>query len=265
MKNLGQHFLVDEDTSKKIVDSLELTLDDTIVEIGGGKGALTKKIVQNVKKLYVVEIDKNLCNFLQQKFKEFGNIEIINDDFLNVNLSDFFKGEKLKVVGNIPYSITSKILKKLYEDINFWKMCVLMLQYEVGQKLLATPTSKKFSQLTLLTNFYTKAELLFKVDKNYFVPQPQVDSCVVKFLPNEQFVEYLYKDELFRLISCVFKHKRKTLINSLNSELKIQKDIIKNIVSNLGIKPTARPQDISLQNYIKLVEKLSKYTKLSTT
>lgn len=264
MKNLGQYFLIDHEVAERIVESIEPSEVDVVLEIGAGKGVLTELLVDKVKKLLVVEIDKNLCNFLTEKFKNKNNIEILNTDFLKINFNNF-GFNNLKIIGNIPYSITSKILYKLYEGNNFWQVCVLMLQYEVGRKLTAKPSTSEFSQLTLVTDFYTKVNLLFKVDRNCFVPQPKVDSCVVKFVPNKEFLDFKHKDKLFWLISSVFKHKRKTLINSLNYELGVEKQMLKKIVVNLGIKLDARPQDLGLVQYIKLLENLSEFISISTT
>lgn len=265
MKDLGQHFLVKQNIAKKIVQSINPSKDDIVLEIGGGKGILTEQIVDKVRKLFVVEIDKNLCKFLSDKFKNNNNVEIINEDFLEVDLQRYSLYGKLKIVGNIPYSITSEILYKLYGNTNFWQVCVLMLQYEVARKLVAVPSTAEFSQLTLITNFYTKVNLLFKVGKKYFRPEPKVGSCVVKFIPNDEFNEFQDKEKLFWLVSAAFKHKRKFLVNSLSYELNIDKESLKKIVTNLGIKSTARPQDLSLVQYIKLLEKLNKFIPISTT
>lgn len=255
---LGKHFLINEEVADKIVESLNLQKDDVVVEIGGGRGILSERIAPKVKKFFVIELDKSLYNLLIYKLSKYTNTEIIHANFLEVNLESF--SDKLKVVGNIPYSITSKILSKIYEENN-WSCCVLMLQKEVAEKLVAQPTTNRFSKLTLINNFYTKTELLFYVKHDCFLPQPKVDSAVVRFVPNNIYKNFENKEKLFKLIDAVFKYKRKTLINSLSFALKKNKKLLQEILENLDIKLTTRPQDVGLDTYIKLLEKISSFIK----
>lgn len=258
---LGKHFLTDISVANKIVESLELNRNDIVLEIGGGKGILTERIVDKVKKLYVVELDSYLYNLLITKLRQYQNIEVINADFLKLNLQDFcLNNIKLKIVGNIPYSITSKILEKIYSS-DSWEICILMLQKEVGQKLTANAGEPNFSKLTLITNFYTNINLLFEVPKDNFYPKPSVDSVVVEFIPNKEFINFTNKDKLLKLIEIAFKHKRKTLLNSLNLELKIGKEVLKKIFENLNIKLDIRPHQIGLNEYIKILENTVNFIK----
>ncbi len=253
---LGQHFLLNTKVADKIVESLELKNTDIVLEIGPGKGILTERIINKVKTLIAVEIDKNLCEFLKNKFNNIKNIKIINADFLKYDLSKF--KSKIKIVGNIPYAITSEILDKIFSTaFSCWEVCVLMVQKEVAEKLVAKPKEKMFSKLTLKTNFYTKTELLFDVSKRCFVPQPKVNSAVVKFLPNNEFANFKYQKLLFRILDIAFTYKRKFLINSLNLGLNLNKEEIKKILVNSGIKPEERAEDVDIYRYIKLTEKLS--------
>ncbi len=259
---LGQHFLINTHIADKIVENLNFTYSDIVLEIGGGKGILTERIVNKVKKLYVVELDSKLYNLLITRLGHYKNIEIINADFLKFNLKDFclYNNTKLKIVGNIPYSITSKVLEKIYTS-DSWEMCILMLQKEVAQKLTANVGESYFSKLTLMTNFYTNIKLLFEVPKENFFPKPSVDSAVVKFVPTEAMFYFENKDKLLKLIDISFKHKRKTLINSLNLELKIDKRTLQKIFENLGIKFNIRPHQIGLNDYIKILEKTIDFIK----
>jgi 16S rRNA (adenine1518-N6/adenine1519-N6)-dimethyltransferase len=255
---LGQHFLINNKIADKIVKNLELKLTDTVLEIGPGKGILTERIINKVKKLIVVEIDKNLCNFLKSKFGTYKNLEIANIDFLKYDLSKF--DTKIKIVGNIPYAITSEILDKIFSvSFDCWELCVLMVQKEVAEKLVAKPKEKMFSKLTLKTNFYTIPKLLFKVDKSCFKPQPKVTSAVVKFVPNYMFKNYPYTQHLFKLLNIVFIHKRKLLINSLVLGLKLNKEEVKNIFINSDIKLDERVEDVDIFKYLKLTEKLKDF------
>lgn len=255
---LGQHFLLNTKVADKIVESLQLNDNDTVLEIGPGKGILTERIIDKSKKLIAIEIDKNLCKFLKNKFSSTKNIEIINADFLSYDLLKLKTEKKIKIVGNIPYAITSEILYKIFSTaFTCWEACVLMVQKEVAEKLVAKPKEKMFSKLTLKTNFYTKTKLLFNVSKECFVPKPKVNSAVVKFLPNNEFVDFKYEDLLLKILDIVFSHRRKLLINSLSLGLKLDKEEIRKIVVNSGIKLVERAEDVDIYRYVKLVEKLS--------
>lgn len=255
---LGQHFLINENISYKIIDGLELSLDDTVLEIGGGKGILTEKLIDKVKKLYVVEIDKNLASFLKEKFKMCNNIEVINEDFLKLDL-DKFRGRSFKIVGNIPYSITTKILNKLFLSNKIWKICVIMLQKEVAYKLLAKVGSKFFCKLTLFANFYTKINKICDVKKEDFQPQPKVDSTVLKFLPNLEFSDYEYENLMLKVINLAFKHKRKKLINSLSLGTNLEKKLIEKLLVDSGINITQRPNEVDIYKFKKITEKLATF------
>jgi len=260
--DLGQHFLVNQKVAEKIVESLELKEKDVVLEIGGGKGILSEKIAGRVKKFYIIEIDKNLVNILKRKFDILNNVEIINEDFLKFDLNEL--EDNFKIVGNIPYSITSSILEKIFHLVNKWQVCVLMLQKEVARKLLAKPKDTFFSKLTLIANFYTKIKFVCDVSKEFFSPQPKVDSAIVKFLPNYEFLNFEYKNELFEIIKIAFSHRRKTFLNSLYLGLKIDKKILEEVLVNSEGKINARPQDLNIEEYIKIAEKLSKIDKKST-
>ncbi|MFN3550289.1 MAG: 16S rRNA (adenine(1518)-N(6)/adenine(1519)-N(6))-dimethyltransferase RsmA [Endomicrobiia bacterium] len=256
--DLGQHFLVDKSIVDKIVNSLELNSEDVVLEIGGGKGTLTENIVEKVKRLYVIEIDEKLVNLLKNKFVKYNNIEIIKGNFLDFDFKKFFD-KKIKIVGNVPYSITSDILEKIFLSIDIWCLCVLMLQKEVVQKLIAKPKETFFSKLTLTANFYTEIKFVCDVEKEKFSPQPKVNSAVVKFSPKEDFLSFKYKENFFKIIDIAFKCKRKTLLNSLSLGLKINKEKIKKILVNSDVNFKQRPHETSLEQYLKITEKLSKF------
>lgn len=256
--DLGQHFLINKNIIDKIVDALDLSKQDIVLEIGGGKGALTEKIVDKVKKIYVVEISTNLANFLKEKFCSYSNLEVINLDFLKLDL-ERFSTQNFKIVGNIPYSITSEILHKIFVSNYLWKICVIMLQKEVAEKVLADVGSKFFCKLTLISNFYSKVEKVCDVSRRNFYPQPKVNSAVLKFLPNLEFSDFKYKELMLKIIDLSFKHKRKTLLNSLCLELNLEKNLLNKILIDLGIKSDSRPNEVDIYKYKKITEKLSKF------
>lgn len=263
MPKFDQHFLIEKNIVQKIVSSCEFTKEDIVVEIGPGKGILTEEIVPRVRNIFLVEIDKGLTDLLKNKFKDYidtRKMEIINTDFLEFDLNtiNLSTGEKLKIIGNIPYSITTPIIKKIFE-FNNWEMTILMMQKEVADRILSKPGYKSFSRLTLWTNFYSKIFPVCKVNKNCFRPVPEVDSYVIKFLPNNEFNNLKIKDELFKIITLAFLQRRKMLLNSLSYGLKISKEEIKKVIINSGINPDTRPEMLGLEQFIKLTEILVKF------
>ena len=222
MPRFDQNFLVDKSVLEKIVVACNLLPDDIVLEIGPGRGVLTEKIIFKVGKLVVVEIDQKLAKSLQEKFINYKNIEIINQDFLDFDLNSVYlpNGKKLKIIGNIPYSITTPIIEKIFTYSN-WEMAIIMMQKEVAKRILAVPGKKSFSRLTLWTNFYSKTEPLFEVKKICFRPVPEVDSFVVKFYPNYEYKNFEHKHILFKIIALIFSQRRKTILNSLSNGLTV--------------------------------------------
>jgi 16S rRNA (adenine1518-N6/adenine1519-N6)-dimethyltransferase len=258
---LAQHFLIDKNISKKIVDNLELTDKDNVIEIGPGKGVLTQFIIPYVNSLIAVELDRNLCTELENRFHTYTNLKIINTDFLNWDIPCM---ENLKFVGNIPYYITSPILEKVIKYKN-WLVIVFTIQKEVAERIIATPGTKEYSSLTLFTQFYTNPKIITKIPSTCFYPKPKVSSAVVKFVPNNSLiVDTEFSNKLFKIIHGVFKYRRKTIYNSimLNFKLfrtKIDKNFLLNLLISCNISPDLRPENITLEKYIELSLKLDKF------
>ncbi len=215
-RSLGQNFLIDENIARKIVKSANLFDNDVVIEIGPGQGALTKYIVEIVKKIYAIEIDKRVIDLLKTKFFN-ENLIFINEDFLKFDIKNIFKKEKkkLKLIGNIPYNITSQILFKAIDNREYLEYCVFMVQKEVAQRIVGKPQTKDYGIISVITQFYAKPEILFKVSPNCFFPKPKITSTVLKinFLTS---VDKTIDEELFRtLVRTAFGKRRKTLCNSL--------------------------------------------------
>jgi 16S rRNA (adenine1518-N6/adenine1519-N6)-dimethyltransferase len=259
MPKFDQNFLVDKNVQEKIVQAGNFVKDDIVLEIGPGYGVLSEKIVSKVSNLILVEIDSNLSKKLKEKFCSFSNVKVINQDFLDFDLEtiNLPLGKKLKIIGNIPYSITTPIIEKIFSYSN-WEVAVIMVQKEVAKRILAVPGTKFFSRLTLWTNFYSKTEPLFEVKRTCFIPVPKVDSFVIKFYPNYEYQDFEYKEFLFKIISFVFSQRRKTILNSLSNALKIDKKLAKEYLLTSGIDLNSRPETISLERFMKLTENISK-------
>ena len=193
LKKFGQNFLTNPYYQQKIVAALDIQNTDNIVEIGPGKGALTEIIMHKAPQRFrAVEIDRRWCEELRQKF---GNkIEVIEDDFLNLDLISFCKeaDDKLKIIGNIPYNITSPILFKLIDNFRIIKTAVLMTQKEVAQRIAAPPGNKDYGILSVISQTYSKVELLLNVKRGNFFPVPSVDSAVLRI----NFFDKLSDDDM---------------------------------------------------------------------
>lgn len=253
-QNLSQNFLINDRAAKRIIDSLNLKGNDIVLEIGAGSGALTKYILNKAKKVVAVEIDRRLCDVLQQKFTSHHNLSIINADILKVNLQDLIQPEwTCKVVGNLPYQITSPVLTFLLESRRLIDACVLMVQKEVALRLSSRPGDKDWSPLSIAVQLYADVEILFHLKPGSFFPRPGVDSSVIrlKFLPQ---TKVQVKDEkwFFTVVRAAFGQRRKILLNSLTSNLDLPKGQLEVIFSKIGLDPKRRAETLEMDEFARL-------------
>ncbi len=248
-KRFGQNFLVDDNIARKIVKSLEISEGDAVVEIGPGQGALTKHIVNETNKFTAVEIDKVVAAELVKKGYSVINKDILNVDF-EKDLSAEFSGCRLKVIGNIPYNITSDILFKLLDGRAKIDSCVLMIQKEVAERLAAVRGTKQYGILAVQFQALASVKMLFSVPPTAFFPKPSVVSGVVKiaFGNNEFTVEDIQVFKEF--VRSAFSKRRKTLRNSLKDFL--EKHEIN--PEDLGIDLSRRAEELSVEEFVKLTD-----------
>jgi 16S rRNA (adenine1518-N6/adenine1519-N6)-dimethyltransferase len=255
VKALGQNFLRDENILHKIVESLDLRTGDTVVEIGPGQGALTKHLCEKPVKLIGIEIDDRAIQLLQERFGK--QLELIHGDVLEFNLGELAKmhGGKVRVVGNIPYYLTSAILFWLFDARAFVADATLMVQLEVARRLVAPSKNKEYGILSIFTQFYTDCEMLFKVSRNCFYPRPDVDSAVVRMKFKDQLPTC--DEKLFRsIVRATFGKRRKTLRNGLKS-LELDDAVLDQISFDLK----KRPEELSVDEFLYLVESIRNITK----
>ena len=270
-KQLGQNFLTDEETLFNIASMSEISNDDFVLEIGPGNGKLTEKLLSYPKALCLVEIDRELIPILSDKFSSYKNVCIIHDDFLNMDFNkitdEFIKlgfdknKDRIKVVANLPYYITGPIIFSLLEN-DLISEIVIMVQKEVADRLVSSPSSKDYGVITVIANYFGKVKKLFDVPKEYFYPKPKVDSAVIKIdkyshsyiIEKYNNTDYNY---LKHLIKISFQQRRKTLVNSLSNQLDIDKSIIKTIIISMFNDENIRPENLSLNDYINLSKKLN--------
>ncbi len=216
-KSLGQHFLNNLDIVKKIIQTAEVDSSDEILEIGPGKGILTRQLISSARKVYAVEIDPQLVFFLKNDLSSCRNLEIIEGDILKVSFA--LLPPRFKIVANIPYQISSPLLTRLIHERVRISSMTLMVQKEVAERLVAKPGTKAYGTLSVFIQFYASAEPAFNIAKNSFSPPPKVDSSVVKIVPlQDSRIQTLDNPFFFKFVKASFAHRRKSIRNSLKDE-----------------------------------------------
>lgn len=245
-KYLGQNFLFDPSILKRIIQTANLTQDDTVVEIGPGLGRLTRMLADEVKKVIAIELDGELYERLKNELSGYGNIELIHGDALKYPYGTL---NEFKVVANIPYYITTPIIFKLFEHRDRLGSITIMIQKEVARRIAAGHGNKEYGILSLMTQYYGRPELGFIVPRGAFRPVPKVDSAVVHIEIYKK-PPVKVKDEalFFRVIRTAFSQRRKMLANSLKP---VSPDI-KEILPLAGIEPNRRAETLSIEEFAKL-------------
>lgn len=262
-KRLGQNFLVDGDIIQSILDYANISKEDTVIEIGAGVGFVTEQLVKHAKKVIAIELDESAIKELKKITCD--NLEIIHQDILKTDLSSLTK-EKVKIVANIPYYITSPIIAHLLGEIddlnnknrNQISEIILMVQYEVAQRIVATEKSpsKQYGLLTILSQFWADCEIIKKVGSKCFYPRPQVDSALVKFTVNAKPKLELTDYSHFRkTIKAGFAQRRKNIKNCLLNAGFLKENIAK-ALDSLNISENARGETISIEKFGELSEEL---------
>jgi len=251
-KHLGQNFLFDPLILDNIIQASGLSGEDTVVEIGPGPGRLTRKLAEIVKRLIAIELDPELYERLKGDFIAYRNVEIIHADALKFPFETI---GKFKVVANIPYYITTPIIFRLLEAREYLQSMTLTTQKEVAERIAAEPGGKDYGVLTIMIQYFAQAELMFIIPKEAFRPVPKVDSAVVHMKILER-PSVMVRDEktFFRLVRTAFSQRRKTLSNSLKGI----SDNIKDVLLQSGIDPQRRPETLSLEEFARLSDFLSK-------
>ena len=216
-KSLGQNFLVDTNILQKIVDSADIQEKDIVIEIGTGIGTLTRELAKRAKKVYAIEIDKNLIPIVKETTSNYNNIDFVNMDFLEVVLEDLIqeKDRKIKIIANIPYYITTPIIMKCLESSLDISTILLMIQKEVADRLSAEPSTKAYGSLSVAVQYYSDVEFVGKVSKSCFYPQPKVDSGIVKLSKKHEYIFVRDRKLFSQVVKSAFAKRRKTISNSM--------------------------------------------------
>ena len=261
-KRLGQNFLVSKDVINEILSNVDE--NDTILEIGPGIGFVTEKLVQKAKRVVAVELDEDAVEYLDKKFIGIKNFVLLHDDILKTDIPKFFEEEKIKVIANIPYYITTPILVHLLGEIddinhktrNKISEIILMVQYEVAKRITATCESKnkEYGLLSILSNFWADTEIIKFVSKKCFYPSPKVDSALVKFKINDA-PRVEINNNLRQTIKASFATRRKNIKNCLKNGGFVN---VEDALSKCGISPELRAENLSMEDFYKLSLELSR-------
>ena len=264
-KSLGQNFLIDPNILRNIVAHAELTKDSAAIEIGPGIGALTEHLARAAGKVVAFEIDQRLLPVLADTLSPYDNVEIVHSDILEADVKQIFADmlesyKDVMVVANLPYYVTTPILLKLLMDRLPIRGMVVMMQKEVADRITAKPGTKAYGSLSIAIQYYMKAEVAMIVPKAVFMPQPNVESAVIKLTRHEEPpVRVIDEDFLFKVSRGSFVQRRKTIINNLQSSLpngKQKKELILQSLEKVGINPTRRGETLTIEEFGRLADEL---------
>lgn len=240
MKKLGQNFLTDENIKKKILETIIISKNDIILELGAGNGAISEHISKKAKKAFFIEIDNSLITSLERKINTNNNVKIYNEDILKFNLKDLIKKYKnIRIIGNIPYNITSKILNFLEKFSENIKDIHLVIQKDFAEKIT---NKQKDSGISLILNYKFKITKIFDIKPNSFKPAPKILSSLIKLEPNFNKKYIINYDFFKKIIKLSFEYRRKKIKKTINYIEKINK----------YINVEKRPEELTVDNYIRL-------------
>ena len=264
-KSLGQNFLINEEVVENIVGASKISKEDLVIEIGPGLGTLTQSLLENAGKVIAIELDDRMLKILNDRFFMYDNFQVINEDVLKVDLADLIKKEKnanglknAKIVANLPYYITTPIIMKLLEEELDIESITVMIQKEVADRLIATPGDKQSGAITYSVYYYAESEKIMLVENNSFIPEPEVQSEVIKLnIRKSPAIDLKDKDLFFKIIKASFMQRRKTLMNALvNGRIIKDKAQAKELFEKLGLDINVRGENLSMQEFADLCDEL---------
>lgn len=257
-KEFGQNFIFDGNLLSAIVSDSGITSNDEVLEIGAGAGTLTQKICDKAKKVVSYEIDKKLTEHLKTLESKNKNLEVVMADALKTPIEEIekhFKGN-YKIVANLPYYITSPMIFKFLEETNKVESLTVMVQKEVAERFSAKENSKDYGVATIMINYQADVEYLRTVKRQMFTPPPNVDSALIKITPNPNKPKANSNENFAKIVKGSFSMRRKTLQNNLFSSLQIPKEKTVESLLKIGKEPTARAEELSIENFIYLANNL---------
>lgn len=265
-KKFGQNFLIDPYICDRIIDSAHITKTDCVLEIGPGIGSVTEALLDKAGKVISVEIDDKLIPILTEQFGDQAHFKLIHKDILKLDLKQLIETEspnqKIKVVANLPYYITTPILMMLLENQLRIESITVMVQKEVAERLMSKPGTKQYGAITVAVNYYAKTHLVAHVPRNCFMPRPNVDSAVLQLQVLEEPSAPVHNvTQLFKIIKAAFLQRRKTLLNALmaHAELGIDKDKLKTLLDESHIMAQTRGETLSIAEFAALSDYIDQH------
>ena len=261
-KELGQNFLIDDSAINNIVEAAQISKNDFVIEIGPGLGTLTSRLVEKAGKVIAIELDKKMLQILEDRFKLYDNFSVINEDILKVELNDLIKKENtenymVKIVANLPYYITTPIIMKLLEEKLNINSITVMVQKEVADRLTEIPGGKNTGAITYCVYYYAQAQEVLTVPNTSFIPEPKVNSEVIKLnIRKKTPVELKDEKIFFKVIKASFMQRRKTLLNGLSNAGISSKEKLKNILQELNLPENIRGENLTIQQFAEIANKL---------
>lgn len=258
-RTLGQNFLIDEDSLGKIVEAAAVGSEDVVLEVGSGAGVLTCELASRAKKVIAVEKDGQMSAVLIDSLAGYPDVQVINEDILKY--LDNFVEKKYKVVANIPYYLTSQLIRQLLEKENQPQEIIFLIQKEVAERICAK--SGKMSILSVAVQIYGNPEIIAIVAKDKFWPAPEVDSAILKISNIHKARINTEKEHFFSIVKAGFSAKRKTLANNLSNKLQIEKLQVEEILQKIDIDPKQRAESLSIEDWARLAKEINKNTGFS--
>lgn len=257
-KRLGQNFLISDSAVEEIINSAQIEKNNYVIEIGPGLGTLTSKLLERAGKVTCIELDDRMITILNDRFSLYDNFELINEDILKIDLKKLIDEnlsnnnlDKVKIVANLPYYITTPIVMKLLNDKLNLDSITIMVQKEVAERLAAEPGGKECGAITYPIYYYANPSICVQVDKYSFIPAPEVDSAVIKLeMLSEPRIKIDDEKYFFNIIKASFMQKRKTLVNALtNNKIVSSKEEAEKMLVNLGFDNNIRGEKLTLEDY----------------
>ncbi len=256
-KSFGQNFLIDRATLQRIIEAAEINAGEQVLELGAGTGVLTRELARHARRVVAVELERDMLSLLAETTRNFANVELIERNLLYVDPAAIFGTEAYKLVANLPYYITAPTFRHFLESANPPRLLVVMVQYEVAQRIVAAPGD--LSLLGVSIQFYGKPDIVAHVPARAFYPAPKVDSAILRVdLKDEVPLEHKQRDSFFRLVQAGFSERRKQIHNSLARGLHRKDAEVQAWLKAAGIDPGRRAETLSIEEWLQLWHQMEK-------
>lgn len=256
----GQNFLINENIISQIISTAEINIQDTVLEIGPGLGFITKELANQTKQVLAIELDRRLASAMKDLAKGFKNLKVIQNDVMKIKLDEFVNHKEYKLVSNLPFNITSWVLRNFLQYKPKPESITIVVQKEIAQRIVAKPGN--MSILSVAVQVYSEPEIVKIINKENFWPQPKVDSAIIRINNIKGEIKGMIDEKsFFRVVKAGFSAKRKKLINSLSSGLQIDKANISQILSKVNINLDSRAQELSINDWREIYKNIQNILK----